>query len=278
MSQQLAHACAILVCIGAITSCQASVVFPWLCLERCGENSTAIAADLLQLSVNRSVFTAAAFESFNLGPNSTLVYNNLTDVASTIRSYGLDTYAMVSSYPYPPQFLSYMRQVFANPGPFIADCLAAAATKQLSGFNIDWEPQSGETPTPADASAYADFLRTFSAQLHAAGLIVSVDVATWSPIWNITAIANSGVDFIATMSTYTDNWATWQQELAYFTANVPKHQLVIGLETVHDSDGLPYSTAELQERFAALKDAGISQVAIWRSPVPENWWQYLRAL
>jgi hypothetical protein len=256
----------------------ARILFPWLCLERCGENSSAIAAELLQLSTNRSVFTAAAFEDFNLGPNSTLIANNLTQVSSALHEDGLSTYAMVSSFPYPPQFLDYMRQVFANPGPFIMQCLAAAQSQSLSGFNIDWEPQSGETPTPEDAIAYAQFLANFTAEMHIAGLVVSVDVATWSPIWNITAIAASGVDYVATMSTYTDDWPTWQRELAYFVKTVPPHQLVVGLETVHASDGLPYSTSELTERFQALAAEGVHQVAVWKSPIPDNWWPFLRAL
>lgn len=185
---------------------------------------------------------------------------------------------MVSSYPYPPQFLDYMRAVFAAPGPFIAACLEAAAAQKLAGFNIDWEPQTGETPTPQDAADYAAFLGTFSSAMHAAGLVVSVDVATWSPIWDVPAIAASGVDLVATMSTYTANWTTWQEELAYFVSVVPPARLVVGLETVRDSDNQPYTTAELEQRFVALAAAGASQVAVWRSPIPDNWWPFLRAL
>jgi hypothetical protein len=56
---------------------------PWLCLERCGGNATTIAYDLRQIAVNTSVINAAAFELFNLGPNGTLVVNNLTQVVDT---------------------------------------------------------------------------------------------------------------------------------------------------------------------------------------------------
>ena len=261
-----------------LTLASSTLVFPWMCLERCGENASQIAADILQVTVNSSVFSAVAFEDFNLGPNSTLVYNNLTQVAGAVRAARLAPYAMISSFPYPPQFLDYMRSVFVSPEPFIQACVAAAKLQGLAGYNIDWEPQTGETPTPKDAEDYASFLSTLSSAMHAAGLVVSVDVATWSPIWNISAIASSGVDLVVTMSTYTDDWATWQRELAYFVSTVPAQKLVIGLETVRDSDNEPYTTAELAQRFNALSQAGVTQVAVWRSPIPANWWSFLRAL
>jgi hypothetical protein len=90
---------------------------------------------------------------FNLGPNSTLVLNNLTNVVDDIKAMDLEAWPMVSSYPYafihlsrleysilfkslrgnfqsflrryPPQFLDWMRQVFANPEPFFEACVAA---------------------------------------------------------------------------------------------------------------------------------------------------------
>jgi hypothetical protein len=55
-------------------------LMPWLCLERCGGNATTIAFDLHQIAAKSSVINAAAFELFNLGPNGTLVVNNLTQV------------------------------------------------------------------------------------------------------------------------------------------------------------------------------------------------------
>ncbi len=112
------------------------VVFPWLCLERCGDNSTDIAEQVRQLQVNSSVFTAASFELFNLGPNATLIVNNLMRVAPAVRAAGLEAYAMVSSYPYPPDFLSYMRDVFASPDQFLADLVAAAVTYDITGIDV----------------------------------------------------------------------------------------------------------------------------------------------
>src|SRR5688500_18726400 len=96
---------ATLLCVQSAISSQADgtgdasrVVFPWMCLERCGDNSSALAAQLRQLTAGATVLTGAAFEDYNLGPNSTLVKNNLTQVAGPLAAHKLPTrWAMVSS-------------------------------------------------------------------------------------------------------------------------------------------------------------------------------------
>ena len=224
------------------------VLFPWLCLERCGDNATAIAAQVQQLADNVDLFTGAAFELFNLGPNSTLILNNLTRVSAGLAASGLrQRHAMVSSYPYPPQFLTWMREVFATPGPFIAAAIAALkADASLTGFNVDWEPQGGGGPQPhaGDALAYAAFLDTFAKALHAAGdYQLSVAVATWSPIWNLTALGKTDVDLIASMGTYTGNFAVWKAQLADLLDAVPASKAVVGLETTNDVSARAAATA-----------------------------------
>lgn len=71
---------------------------------------------------------------------------------------------MVSSYPYPPQFIFWMREVFHNPQPFIDSCISEAQQNGYTGFNIDWEPAYGGNNE--DALLYAEFLDTLSTQLH----------------------------------------------------------------------------------------------------------------
>lgn len=259
----------------------ARFVMPWMCLERCGDTADDIAFQLQQLATNTSVFTGVAFEDYNLGPNSTLVKNNLTQVAPAIKQLGLQRWAMISSYPYPPQFLTWMRQAFAAPQPFIEACLAAARAADLTGFNVDWEPVSGSgapTPTPQDAADYAAFLTTLADALHAESFQLSVDVATWSPIWNFTELAATHVDYVMTMGTYTDDDSVWQQQLAYAVQTLPPGKLVVGLETVMASNGANYSSSELALRFNAMAATGATQTAVWRMPVPDNWWPFLRAV
>jgi hypothetical protein len=122
------------------------MVMPWMCLERCF-NTTAHQIDLqiLDLANHTDVVTDVAFELFNLGPNSTLVTNNLSPVADRLNALGFGTYAMISSYPYPPNFIDWLHDVWSNPQPFIKQCIVAAKKYKLTGFNIDFEP-AGKTP------------------------------------------------------------------------------------------------------------------------------------
>jgi len=129
---------------------------------------------------------------------------------------------MVSSYPYPPQFLDWMRQVFKNPKPFIVSCASAARSNNLAGFNIDWEPQGkGDIPTSQDAKDYAEFLTIFSDAMHGEGIMVSVDVAGWSPIWNLTSIGQTSVDAVAFMGTYVADPGEWDKQFALATDTIP---------------------------------------------------------
>ena|SRR3990167_6079738 len=118
---------------------------------------------------------------------------------------------MVSSYPYPPEFIIWMREVFNDPQPFIEQCISEAQKNQLTGFNIDWEPAVGATAQ--DALDYANFLNTLANALHKQNIKVSVDVATWSPIWNLTAIAATNVDYILDMGTYTNSDSSFENQL-----------------------------------------------------------------
>jgi len=104
--------------------------------------------------------------------------------------------SVISSYPYPPDFLSWMRQVFANPQPFIDACLSEyvlimilgffltshrALKEGYTGYNVDWEPTT--TATSQDAILYAQFLTKFTDALHKHNKKVTVDIASWSSIW-----------------------------------------------------------------------------------------------
>lgn len=108
-----------------------------------------------------------------------------------------------------------MKQVFANPTPFISACVEAAQTYNLSGFNIDWEPTT--EASEADATAYAAFLEKLTTELHRHSLEVSVDTGSWSVLWNYTKLSATNVDHIMTMATYTNNATRW---LAEFTKAV----------------------------------------------------------
>jgi len=244
-------------------------IMMWMCLERCDDNASNITDQLNQIEINKTSFKSISFELYNLGPNSTLMLNNLTQVASSINSMGIETFAMVSSYPYPPEFIDYMRQVFEKPQPFIDSCIIAAKDNNLTGFNIDWEPVTDDV-TSEDASNYATFLNTFALEMHKHDLRVSVDIGTWSTIWNLTAISNTAVDQIITMNTYTNKKKTWIETFNNVIDIIPKDKLVIGLESDID-----LSDSDLTLRFDELRLHNIKKIAIWRTPLPVNWLPYI---
>jgi Glycosyl hydrolases family 18 len=250
---------------------------PWLCLERCGDSSADIAAQLAQLGgPHKADFTAASFELFNLGPNSTLIVNNLTNVAAQLDALGLQTHAMVSSYPYPPEFLVWMRQVFADPQPFVDAVVAAAKKWGLAAINIDWEPtDKGPKPTKQDAADYAAFLDTLACALHEHGLLLSVDVATWSDIWDLALISATRVDFIANMETYVTDDDLWLKEFQASLALIPRSKLVVGLQN-HEAS---VNSTGLKLRFDAMASASppVRQIGIWRAGIEDSWLPFLDA-
>ena len=250
-------------------------VMPWMCLERCDDSKKNIEYQLTQLAVNVSTFTSVSFEDYNLGANSTLIKNDLSQVAKTVNVLNLESWAMISSFPYPPDFLYWMREVFMNPQPFIDACLKAAVEENLTGFNIDWEPTSCDTcplTTDQDALDYANFLNVFANAMHEKQLLASVDVATWQPIWNIEAISATNIDYIMTMNTYTTTWESWESAFNKMVAIIPREKFVVGLECDVD-----LTEDDLKKRFDTLNKNGIRKIAVWRTGIPDLWWPYLDA-
>jgi len=258
---------------GQGTSQQASIM-PWFCLERCNNATVAqIETELANIVQSAQYISAASFEMYNLGPGSTLVVNNFTRITSALQEAGIETWPMVSSYPYPPQFLDWMREVFVNPQPFIDACISEAKLFKYTGFNIDWEPTA--TASDQDAQDYAAFLTTFSNAMHSVGLQVSVDTATWNTIWNYSYLAASTVDQIITMQTYTGPNDQWLQVFVNALAQLPADKLVIGLETLNPTTGRNLTDADLAMRFSVLQALGVHKIGIWDIPLPPNWWPYL---
>jgi len=249
-------------------------VMPWMCLERC-DNATYddIQKQLKVIANHAEVFTMVSFEMFNLGPNSQLILNNLTLVVDALKALNLKTEAMISSYPYPKEFIVWMRQLFANPDPFFADCITQAMKYGYTGYHVDFEPHENILPT--DAIAYADFLNKFANVLHSHGLEVSVAIDKFSAVWNWTALAATNVDKLMVMSTYAGNPNTWLENFNQAIAQIPMNKLGIGLQTVNPNTNIPLSDQELQYRFTNIMARGILEVDIWDIPLGDNWWSFL---
>jgi hypothetical protein len=255
-------------------------VMPWMCLERCGNTTHAdVLATIEVLSGHYDVIAGVSFERFNLGPNATLVTNeDLTNVAPLLKARGFTTVAMVSSFPYPPQFIDWMRDVFHRPDVFVDALLDAIVTQGIDGVNIDWEPTGNATLE--DATHYAAFLAHLRRRLAVSGKFVTVDVATWSNIWNLTAINASiaGDDgpadvrgYVATMNTYALSDERFAKELAVAVSSIALASLLVGVETWPGQ----VDEGNVTRRFTEIAKTRVDHVAIWRSPVPRFWWSII---
>jgi hypothetical protein len=183
-----------------------------------------------QINEHKSSITAISFEKYTLGPNSTLVDNNLTAVSGRINALGLEAWPLLSSYPHVPEFIDWMRDVFITPEPFIEACISAAKRFHYIGYNLDWEPT--DDVTEEDGLAYAQFIDTFAIALHSAGLQLTVDVATWSPIWNYDAIEKGAADRVISMGTYTSSDSSFTSQLSKLVDTFGPTRSGVGLEMV----------------------------------------------
>ena len=161
----------------------------------------------------------------------------------------------------------------------IKPCKSEALKYGYNGFNVDWEPANNVPikPNETDAQNYAKFLDYFSKEMHAINKTLSVDVATWSKIWNFTAITMTSIDYVIPMNTYTDNYDTWMNNLNYDIKYIDNNsKLVIGLSTLNLSDDQPFTQQQLQMRLNQLKQDNIDKIAIWRIPLQNVWYQLLQ--
>jgi len=250
-----------------ILQCSSKRVMPWMCLERCGGNSTTIKENLREIAHHARFVTGVSFEKYNLGANSALIINNLTDPTQELVKIGVETWPMVSSYPYPPSFLDWMRELFKNPDPFVNALLDEMNKYNYTGINIDFEPTA--TATTQDASDYANFLTYLGNKLHTQHRLLSVDIATWNPIWDWDLIGKASVDIVMTMSTYTRNDTIFDSMLKKGLASIGTKKLGIGLECDLNP---PLNLNQLRKRISSLQQNGINEIDIWKMRIPDMWW------
>jgi hypothetical protein len=249
-------------------------VLVWMCLEFCEETQEIIEANLQQIEDHKDIVTAVSFEKYTLGPDSTLVDNNLTEVASRINSLSLEAWPLLSSYPHYPEFIDWMRTVFVNPDPFISSCISEAKKFNYLGYNLDWEPT--DDVTEQDGTDYANFIAYFADELHKAGLQLTVDIATWSPVWNYTAIASTKAETGISMGTYTATDSSFSSQLDKLITAFGPERSGVGLMTTNATSGDLLPLNEMAWRFQQIELSGAIEVDLWSMPVPNGWWPMLR--
>jgi hypothetical protein len=276
--------CSLLILFFALASSTAApsrFVMPWMCLEDCGFNSSAIDKQLAQLSAP-GMFTHAAAEDYDLCSNGTACKKSQRSVVSSrLAAIGLGAQAMIVSWD-----LDDIRAAFAAPHVFVSSVLAIfSAEPALTGVNIDFEPHGtdppvGPAPTPADATAFAALLDLTADAIHTLGKTISVDIATWSAFWDYGLLNATRVDLLCDMESYNADLGFFQKQVAFAMARVSPEKYVVGLATTHESgpnSGKPFNSTELAWRFDFLRARGVRKIAMWDTPLPANWLPFLAA-
>lgn len=265
------NVCVLLACFWTSTQAKKRLM-TWLCLEFCNDTYEKTQFNLQTIRERIEIISAVSFEKYTLGPNSTLIDNNLTLVSDELIQMGVEAWPLLSSFPHPPEFIDWMRYTFQNPDEFIQRCIDEASKYGYTGYNLDWEPT--DEVTSDDATAYAEFIDYFAKRLHSKQLFLSVDVATWSPIWNYTKLSATSADSFISMGTYTSTDTSFQKQLDLIITNF-EGKAGIGLENVNASTELRIPLDEVKWRLDEIEKSGAREVDIWRMPVPPLWWPLL---
>ncbi len=244
-------------------------VLVWMCLDICEPGRDEM--HINHVRAYRSLLDAVSYEAYILGPGGLLERHPRIawDVTPEIRDIGLEAWPMIVS-----SNIQNIRALFDNQDSFIAQAVGIAISKNITGFNIDFEPTGGATHE--DAVRYAEFLDRFAAELHKHGFKLSVDVARWSPIWDLDLLARTRVDYIIDMSTYASRDTTFVKYLDRDLEEIPEDKLVVGLCTYNLSSDTLFPDHEVAFRFAKLINRGVERIAIWRTMLPAYWWRYIK--
>ncbi len=241
-------------------------VIVWMGLEITGEN---ISADLQSIGSHRGDLTGVSYEHYLLGSQGYLgPVLTITNVTGKIKSFGLQTYPMIISTS-----LGDIETLIGHPSDFISKAVSKAIGAGYTGYNIDFEP--AQMANASVAAAYASFLTGFADALHQHGKKLTVDIATWNPIWNFTALANTTVNTLYDMGTYASPSLNFAAALGYANDTIPHSKLGVGLITVNVNNGAVLQNYSVSARFIALESYGVLKIAVWDMPLASYWWPYL---
>jgi hypothetical protein len=271
------------VLVGLVVADYPRQTMVWMCLERCKETPSIIDRNLNVIAqvVPRSL-TAVSFERYDLGADSALVRNpTFTDVLPRLKQVqdkakSLRLLPMITSVR-----IDYMRQVFANPKPFIDACISEARKYNYTGYNIDWEPEHGVVAS--DAPLYSKFIALLAQQLDKQNLDLNVDIASWSVLYNFTALAHAvsipgRSNRVITMDTYAGSQTGWNNAFNKALTVTPRNLIGIGLMDMNPNSGQPLTLSEAEYRFNEIqKHSDLREVDVWYldnniAKVDSFWW------
>jgi len=188
----------------------------------------------------------------------------VSDVGPKLLANGFKLYPMLTSAD-----INAMRALFASPQSLISAAITLAKKNNYIGYHIDFEPEHGVVV--GDAKLYADFVDLFAKQLQKEGLILGIDVATWSVLWNYELLGKTAVNKVYTMQTYTNNMTRFSGEVNHIVNSIGTGKAAIGM----DSDAT--TTDKLPEILGILEKSGIQDIGLWRdnTAVDEKWFTFM---
>jgi len=248
-------------------------VMVWMPLTMGNEN---ISADLTAIEEHRRDITAVSYEQYELATEvwpiqgQVLASANMPNVTPFLESIGVQTYPMIIS-----SSLSDIVQLLQNSSSFINQAVDVAINTKITGYNVDFEPNSPANATIA--AEYANFLTSFADALHEHGKKLTVDVADWNPFWNYSLLSKTPVDAFYTMDTYAPSKSGFDQALLYALTYFPLSKLGVGLITYNVNNGQTLSSSTVFSRLFITLSHGISYASVWCMPLPSFWWDLLGA-
>eukprot|EP00946_MAST-07B_sp_MAST-7B-sp1_P004551 g4551.t1 len=160
-------------------------------------------AALAQLTANRDIVTHVSLGGYSVGADLSLSGKgpNRT-ILSQLKSYGINVHPLIGGGD-----IKTLRALFSNStatAAFVAEAVARATSLGLAGFNIDFEPYSGNEPTTyADALLFAKFANALAKGLHESGTAkLSIDYFSNLAFWDISLLNyTTEVDYLISMDT-----------------------------------------------------------------------------
>jgi len=238
------------------------IAMPWMCLERCGEDIDTDLAELLNLGP--SVFPVVSIEGYDLDWGASITDCGYSRVGPRLVNAGLKVQPMITTAN-----IDKIRQLWNDIPGFIDKAMAVAIQNKdwISGFNIDFEPETGDPPTENDAWNFANFVDLFARALHKEGMNLTVDIASWCALFDDDLLAPTNVDRFITMSTYDVDLDDFK-----YIVKVKYNQFYGSKLGVGFDSAAQLSAGDVQARldYVRLFD-DIDYVAIWDTPVPSEW-------
>ena len=270
-------------------------VMPWMCLERCGFNSSQVMDHVATLKRHRHIIHRVAYHWMDLQADGTFSSPGWTDVGPALREFGVETYGMLTSWSLPG-----IRQVIYNTTAatqLVTNLARAAVREGMAGINFDWEPMH-QPANATDAKHLADFfVLARKVAFHAtngSSLKMTLCISTWNHIWNYSELSHAmtvqpgtsegnsagptwfPTGELMTMNTYTANDKAFTSGLHMSIRDIANTTLVVGLYSHNNHDPLQkMNSTEVAFRMGALAVEGICRIAIWATPLPEWWWPQL---